>query len=118
MPKLLSRSKHEEFESNSPLQIKDQKERRVENTKKMELAKFASCEHCSCLKLDTVHHTTTVHLLFDAVPCLFQFLFLPILSLVIAFGFSFFCNFPCSEPYISRVKVCKGNQSIKFWRRM
>ena len=28
MPKLLSRSKHEEFKSNSALQIKDQKERR------------------------------------------------------------------------------------------
>ena len=29
MPKLLSRSKHEEFKSNSTLQIKDQKERRA-----------------------------------------------------------------------------------------
>ena len=29
MPKLLSRSKHEEFKSNSALQIKDQKERRA-----------------------------------------------------------------------------------------
>ena len=36
MPKLLSRSKHEEFESNSALQIKDQKERREENTRKLE----------------------------------------------------------------------------------
>ena len=36
MPKLLSRSKHEEFESNSAFQIIDQKERRAENTKKME----------------------------------------------------------------------------------
>ena len=95
MPKLLSRSKREEFESNSALQIRDQKERRAENTKKMELAKFASCEHCSCLQ------PATVYLLFDVVPSLFQFLFLLILSLVIAFGFSFFCNFPCSEPYIS-----------------
>ena len=29
MPNLLSRSKHEEFKLNSPLQIKDQKERRA-----------------------------------------------------------------------------------------
>ena len=36
MPKLLSRSKHEEFESNSALQIRDQKERREENTRKLE----------------------------------------------------------------------------------
>ena len=49
----------------------------------------------------TVHPVATVHLLFDVVPCLLQFSFFPILSLVIAFGFSFFCNFPCSEPYIS-----------------
>ena len=37
MPKLLSRSKHGEFESNSALQIRDQKERRVENAKILEL---------------------------------------------------------------------------------
>ena len=48
----------------------------------------------------TVHPAATVHLLFDAVPCLLQFSFLPILSSVIAFGFSFFLNFPCSESYI------------------
>ena len=40
MPKLLSQSKHEEFESNSALQIKDQKERREENAKKLELLKI------------------------------------------------------------------------------
>ena len=86
MSKLLSRSTHEEFKSNSALQIRDQKERRAKNTKKMEVTKFASCEHCSCLQLATVHHAATVHMLFDDVPCLF----LPILYLVIAFGFSFF----------------------------
>ena len=37
MPKLLSRSKHEEFESNSALQIRDEKERRVENAENLEL---------------------------------------------------------------------------------
>ena len=37
MPNLLGRSKHEEFESNSALQIRDQKERRAENAKKLEL---------------------------------------------------------------------------------
>ena len=34
MPKLLSRSKHEEFESNSALQIKDQKEKRAKYEEK------------------------------------------------------------------------------------
>ena len=37
IPKLLNQSKHEEFESNSALQIRDKKERRVENAKKLEL---------------------------------------------------------------------------------
>ena len=36
MPKLLSRFKHEELESNSALQIRDQKERRAENARKEE----------------------------------------------------------------------------------
>ena len=57
MQKLSSRSKHEEFESNSALQIRDQKERRAENARKKEqkveekekrcnftgLRKFAGC---------------------------------------------------------------------------
>ena len=37
MSKLLSQSKHEEFESNSALQIRDQKERGAKNAKKLEL---------------------------------------------------------------------------------
>ena len=56
MPKLLSRSKHEEFESNSALQIRNQKERRLENARKLEpvgnLASyeiFAACENVSCI---------------------------------------------------------------------
>ena len=36
MPKLLSRSKHEEFKSNSTLHIRDKKEIREENTRKLE----------------------------------------------------------------------------------
>ena len=44
MPKLLSQSKHEEFESNSALQIRDQKERRAENAKKLELHEIWQAE--------------------------------------------------------------------------
>ena len=61
------------------------------------------------LMLGTIHPEGTIHpsctvdflrlLLFDTF-C-YKFLFLPILSPVIAFGFFFFCNFPCSEQYIS-----------------
>ena len=61
MPNLLSRSKHEEFKSNSALQIKDQKERRAKSEEKngalqnLVLAALfpapASYEHCSCSPL-------------------------------------------------------------------
>ena len=105
MPKLLSRSKHKEFESNSALQIRDQKERRAENTKKMEhnknfaglrnfrnLQNFAGCEIASaryCSSCSTVHSSYTVDFL-RLLPFCYNFLFLPILSLVIDFGFFFF----------------------------
>ena len=90
MSKLLSRSKHEEFESNSALQIRDQKERRVENARKKEHNKvLAQLRNCLCLTL-FIHHallTSCAFLLFDTF-C-YKFLFLPILSPVIAFGFRF-----------------------------
>ena len=41
MPKLLSQFKNEEFEPNSAFQIRDQKERRVENAKKLELQEIS-----------------------------------------------------------------------------
>ena len=47
MPNLLSRSKHEEFKSNSALQIKDQKERRTKSEEKMEHCKIWFLHHCS-----------------------------------------------------------------------
>ena len=53
MLKLLSRSKHEEFKSNSALQIKDQKEKREENTKKME-------HYMNAFPASTVHPASTV----------------------------------------------------------
>ena len=69
MPKLLSRSKHEEFESNSALQIRDQKERRVENAKKIEhnknFANFATCKISQVAKFRNLRNlapTSTVHL--------------------------------------------------------
>ena len=53
MPKLLSRSKHEEFKSNSALQIRNKGKKSKKNTKKMESAKFGSCS--------TVHPASIVH---------------------------------------------------------
>ena len=58
MPKLLSRSKHEEFKSNSTLQIKDQKERR---------AKCEEKHHCrKASPVSIVPAPSTVH---PATPC-------------------------------------------------
>ena len=53
MPKLSSRSKHEEFESNSVLHIRDQKERRAENARKEEQKveeKREAVEFCRIVK--------------------------------------------------------------------
>ena len=63
MPKLLSRSKHEEFKSNSALQIKDQRkeEQKMQGNWSCNLAGckiFATCEISQVAKLqpaDTVH---------------------------------------------------------------
>ena len=76
MPKLLSRSKHEEFKSNSALQIKDQKERRAKSEEKWSIAKFGSCEHYSfMLPVPAVTHFCCFVTVFG---------FFPILTLVIA----------------------------------
>ena len=98
MPKLLSQSKHEKFESNSALQIRDQKEKKVENAKKLELqeiwkaAKFSQLVKFSQVALfilrnllpaRTVHPTAlftlvyySLFLLFEALTILFPFGFL------------------------------------------
>ena len=91
MPKLLSRSKHEEFELNSALQIKSQKERRAENRRKWSIAKilescenFAICEISQVAKFasrGTVHPAAlftspvTIHLLFDTLAVCYNFRF-------------------------------------------
>ena len=49
MPKLLSRSKHEELKSNSALWIKNQEERIAENKGNWSTYEIGSCEHCSFL---------------------------------------------------------------------
>ena len=78
MLKLLSRSKHKEFESDLALQIRDEKERRVENAENLELQEIPK---------RTVHAPDTIHLahcssccpflLFDVAPCLHFFGFFP-----------------------------------------
>ena len=73
MSKLLSRSKHEEFESNSALQIRDQKERREENTRKLEHLRNWFLQHCSFLPA-LFPHAAPVLLLFTLLLFLLQFL--------------------------------------------
>ena len=55
MPKLLSQSKHKEFESNSSLQIRYQKERRAKSEEKWSIAKFDS--RSTVPSSSTVPHT-------------------------------------------------------------
>ena len=105
MPKLLSQSKHEEFESNSALQIRDKKERRVENAKKLNLQeKFRSLRnfrrlHCSSCEISILQHCSpffyySPFLLFDTVTFLLQFFvsshFIPCNSSWFWFCFFFF----------------------------
>ena len=92
MPKLLSRSKHEEFKSNSALPIRNQGKK---SRKCMEIGaagNFVGCEICLLLPLFTLL-TVPSCCPFDLLTFVPLFGFLPILSLVIAFDFDSFCNF-------------------------
>ena len=74
MPKLLSQSKHKEFEPNSALQIRDQKERRAENAKKLGLqeiwqgakfsqpAKFLQPARFILRKFHPAHYSCLLHI--------------------------------------------------------
>ena len=78
MPKLLSQSKHEEFKSNSTLQIKDQKERR---------AKCEEKHHCRKASLaSTVPSSSTIPP--AARSCFSRYT-------LFAFDFGFFPFYPC-----------------------
>ena len=86
----MSQFKHEEFELDSIFQIRDEKERRAENAENLELQEIPKrTVHAH----DTIHPKATVHLLVDAKVFCYNFSFRPILSLILAFGFGFFCNF-------------------------
>ena len=97
MPKLLSRSKHEDFESNSALQIRDQKERRSENARKLELQEILHVKKLflralfTCL---TLFIKQPLFICFLTLSCFCYFFFSFKFVLVIAFVSSSFCNFP------------------------
>ena len=114
MPKLSSRSKHEEFESNSTLQIRDRKEKRAKNVRKEEhkveekgkkwnfaglrkfrnLKNFAACEILQVTKFAAACHCLclmrTVHPALLNSYCPFE-----VLPFCSSFDFSPFC--PCNS---------------------
>ena len=92
MPKLLSRSKHEELESSSALQIKDQKERRAKCEEKWSTARVLFPLPLCIMR--ALFLQQLLPLLFDASAFCYSFLFFPILTLVITSNLCFFCNFP------------------------
>ena len=97
MPKLLSRSKHEEFKSNSALQIKDQKERRAKSEEKWSIAKFGSCSTVpSSSSIPPAARSCFLRYALFAFAFGF-FPFYPCNILSSDFGFFFFCNFPYTE---------------------
>ena len=55
MPKLLSQSKYEELESNSALQIKDQKERRAKSEEKWSTESLSQLHQLSLVKSPPLH---------------------------------------------------------------
>ena len=84
MPKLLSRSKHEEFESNSSLP------RRKEEQKVKKREHYRNAFPASTVHPASTMHPTACSPAFHAIGFLLQFLFLPILTLVIALVSVFF----------------------------
>ena len=88
MPKLLSTSKHEEFESNSALQIKDQKERRAKCEEKWSTTGVLFPLPLCILRALFLQRPVLMH--FTPQFFCYIFLFLPILTLVIAFVLVFF----------------------------
>ena len=97
MPKLLSRSKHEEFKLNSTLQIKYQKERRAKCEENWTLQESFSSVHCT-------HLQRTVP---SCSPC--SPVFHAFVLFVIVFGFSPFypcCNHLCLDCMVLHL-VCK-----------
>ena len=91
MQKLLSRSKHEEFESNSALQIKNQKERIAENARIL--------GHCmNFAGLQTILQPAKIRSVAKLPPlCIVHFsalLTVPGARLTFSFFFSFFCFLP------------------------
>ena len=121
MPKLLSRSKHEKFESNSALQIRDQKERRAKNARKLKLQfgrlqkfrnlrNFATCEFSQPANFRRLRNCNLLTLCilctvppaacspaFHAPVFLLHFFVSSYFNPCNSFCLGLFCNFPYTE---------------------
>ena len=96
MPKLLSRSKNEEFESNASLQIRSQKKRRAKSEEKWSIAKFGSYSTVpSSSTFPPAARSCFLCYALFAFAFGFFFPFYPCNSLPILVFF--FCNFPYTE---------------------
>ena len=126
MPKLLSRSKHKEFELNSALQIRNQKERRAENAWKLELAgnlvglrnfrnlqNFAGCEFSQPANAKFLPATTVHPAIVFMSPALFTILLFDVLTPFCHFlVFFLFCPH-CNSIFYVILVICKGGLAIK-----
>ena len=113
MPKFLSQSKHKEFELNSALQIRNQKERRAENAWKLEpagnlarLRNFRNLQNFVGYKISFLLPLFMSHVLFTIL--LFDVL-TPFCQFLVFFLFCSHCNSIC---YIILV-ICKEGLAIK-----
>ena len=113
MPKLLSQSKHEEIESNSALQIRNQEERIAENRGNWSTCEIGSCEHCASCTLFILLPVPA----FYALPCLHLFLVFSHFNPCNSFCFGFFCNFPYTEHLYKPQSVQTFNQLESTSRR-
>ena len=114
MPKLLSRSKHEEFKSNSTLQIKDQKERRAKCEEKHHYRKAspASTVPSSSTVPPAARSCFSRYTLFAFAFGFFHF------TPIITFRFWFFCNFPYTEHlYKPRFVQIKKQTSLRIYSK-
>ena len=111
MPKLLSRSKHEEFKVKLSIAYQRPEERIAENRKKWSIIRMIFLRAlCILLALFILLPVPA----FYVVPCLHLFLVFSHFILVIAFRSWFFCNFPYTEHLYKPQSVQTLNQSNHF----
>ena len=118
MPKLLSRSKHEEFESNSAFQIRNQEERIAKNRGNWSTCEIDSCEHCASCALCILRTIPPASCspAFHASVFLLHFFVSSYFNPcnIFCFGFFFFGNFIYTEHLYKPQSVQNQLKSLHF----